>query len=330
MAYISKRADKWRAQVEIQGAPRVSMSFATKAAAVAWAAREESLIREGKAGAWPKRTLSEALRKYTHEVSPTKRGERSEVLRLERFQRDNPDLCARVMHTINASDLSAWRDKRLRQVSSASVLREINTLRNVWTTAAREWLWCPDPSPWRSIKLPADSQARTRRISWREARRILRWCGYRTGCQPISATEAVGWAFLLALRTGMRAGEVLAAHGSAVDLTRKTVTLTEHKTMERDGTRTVPLTRHAVRLFAVLEGKALPVSSASLDALFRRCCKSLLIDGLHFHDTRAEALTQLARRVDVLTLARISGHRDLSLLLSRYYRETAEQIAQRL
>ncbi len=54
------------------------------------------------------------------------------------------------------------------------------------------------------------------------------------------------------------------------------------------------------------------------------------IDGLHFHDARAEALTRLSRRMDVLTLSRISGHSDLSILSNTYYRESAADIAARL
>jgi hypothetical protein len=49
-----------------------------------------------------------------------------------------------------------------------------------------------------------------------------------------------------------------------------------------------------------------------------------------FHDSRGEALTRLARKVDVLTLSRISGIKDLKLLQEHYYRETSEQIAARL
>lgn len=39
----------------------------------------------------------------------------------------------------------------------------------------------------------------------------------------------------------------------------------------------------------------------------------MMIEDLHFHDARAEALTLLARRVDVLTLAKISGHKDIRM-----------------
>ena len=51
---------------------------------------------------------------------------------------------------------------------------------------------------------------------------------------------------------------------------------------------------------------------------------------MHFHDTRAEALTQLSRKVDVMTLAKISGHKDLSIMQNTYHRETAEDIAARM
>lgn len=55
-----------------------------------------------------------------------------------------------------------------------------------------------------------------------------------------------------------------------------------------------------------------------------------MIEGLTFHDARATALTHLARKVDALTLAKISRHKDLSLLSNVYYRETASQIAARI
>lgn len=54
------------------------------------------------------------------------------------------------------------------------------------------------------------------------------------------------------------------------------------------------------------------------------------ITGLTFHDSRATACTHLARKMDVLTLSKISRHRDLNVLRRKYCRETAEQISTRL
>jgi integrase len=55
-----------------------------------------------------------------------------------------------------------------------------------------------------------------------------------------------------------------------------------------------------------------------------------MIDGLTFHDTRATALTLLAKKVDVMVLARISRHKDIALLHRVYYRATADEIAAKL
>ncbi len=71
------------------------------------------------------------------------------------------------------------------------------------------------------------------------------------------------------------------------------------------------------------------VRYSSRDALFRKALGRLKIEDLHFHDARGEALTRLSRKVDILTLQRISGHIDINQL-SAYYRETPADIAKRL
>lgn len=64
--------------------------------------------------------------------------------------------------------------------------------------------------------------------------------------------------------------------------------------------------------------------------LFAKLTGQLLIDGLTFHDARGTALTLLAKKVDCMTLAKISGHKDVSLLMSTYYRATPGEIALKL
>ena len=74
---------------------------------------------------------------------------------------------------------------------------------------------------------------------------------------------------------------------------------------------------------------AFGLSSATLDALFRRARIKAGITDLHFHDTRHEAITRLARKLDVLDLARMIGHRALRSL-QVYYNPTPAEIAARL
>ncbi|WP_394805627.1 tyrosine-type recombinase/integrase, partial [Ralstonia mannitolilytica] len=76
--------------------------------------------------------------------------------------------------------------------------------------------------------------------------------------------------------------------------------------------RQIPLSRHAIRLLRQVADRerCFTLTSSMLDSLFRKARDRLLIKDLHFHDSRAEALTRMSRKVDVMTLAKISGHSD--------------------
>ena len=58
------------------------------------------------------------------------------------------------------------------------------------------------------------------------------------------------------------------------------------------------------------------LSTVSLDAMFRKCRQKAGVEGVAFHDARHLAITRLARKLNVLELARMVGHRDISLNVS--------------
>ena len=72
------------------------------------------------------------------------------------------------------------------------------------------------------------------------------------------------------------------------------------------------------------------VGANEASTLFSRLVKQLMLGDLHFHDARATALTLLSRKVDVMTLAKISRHKDINLLQRVYFRESEEDIAKRI
>ena len=336
MAYIRRHGDGWRAEIVRKGV-RKSRVFTTKTAATAWATREESAIIDGTASRWPDKTLSQALGRYTREVTAGKRTARTEGLRFAALERDFPGLAGKLFHAVDSADLAAWRDARLKTVSRATVQREINSLRNVWTVAIREWKWVGE-SPWKTLRMPGDNPHRERLFSWREARAIMRRCHYLTGRPPLTGMEAVAYAVLVALRTGMRAGEIMGLEPADIDLAARVVTVRQHKTQHLTGKpRRVPLTRHGVRVLGLVlagmearqDGRVWPIGSTSLDALFRKARAGCGIEGLHFHDARATFATHMARKVDALTLAKIMGHSDVRMVMV-YFRETEEDIARRL
>lgn len=329
MAYFRKMGKKWRAEVVRHGV-RKSASFDTKAEATAWAAEEEAAIIQDKRARWPRKTLADAILRYREGVSSQKRGARAEGLRFDALERDFPELATKLLIDITTDDWATWRDKRLKTVTPGAVRRDVNLFRNLFALARDDWKWIPE-SPFKGFKVPSDNAPRDRRVRPAEVKAICRWLGYRTG-QVEGKQQQVALAFLLALRTAMRAGELLSLCDERVDLERR-VARVPHKTQHLTGRlRDVPLTKHAVRLLRprMGRGNVFDLTADSLDALFRKARNALMLQDLHFHDSRAEALTRLARRVDVLTLARISGHKDLRMLNEVYYRESAEDIAARL
>ena len=72
------------------------------------------------------------------------------------------------------------------------------------------------------------------------------------------------------------------------------------------------------------------ISSGNFDALFRKAKAKAGITDLHFHDTRAEAITRLSKKLDIYKLSRMTGHKDPKILLNVYYRESAADIAKEL
>lgn len=333
MASISPHKDGWRAQVYVKG-ERDSQVFRTQREAKTWAAaREIELRRKQSTPAAEQHTVRDMLERYGREISPKKEGARAELLRINAFLRDFQKLADLTLAEFRTPHLGEWRDARLNvdKVSPASVLRDINWLRNAFLTAKKEWHWL-DHNPFDGFRSPAEPPPRNRRVYPGEIKRICRDLNYRTGVPPTTKTQEVALAFLVGLRTAMRAGEILSLGKTTLDMKRRVASVPHQMQYLTGRPRDIPLTRQALRLLKVVEDRdqCFTVKAASLDALFRKTTTRLRIEDLHFHDSRAEALTRLSRRVDVMTLAKISGHKDLRILQETYYRESAEDIAARL
>jgi len=308
MAYIQKLkvSGRWQAQIQRNGI-RSSKSFDTKREAQAWAIEQESKAKRSKAGG--NKTFGDAVERYKEDVSSKKDGAPWELLRLDA-------MCAHFgsdadLLEIDTPQIAQWRDTRLKTVTASTVVRESNLLRNLFNLARREWKWI-DHAPFDGVKLPKENAPRHQVWTWKLIKRVLR-------AQRVGKTAEMQRAFHIALRTGMRLSEVLAAPAN-FDAQRRVVTI---KT-KTDPMAKIPIGRIAAKL---ISASTFTVGPNEGSTLFSKLCRELLIDGLTFHDTRGTALTHLSRKVDVLTLAKISRHKDLSLLSNVYYRATAEQIA---
>lgn len=318
MATFKKlKSGKWQAQVARDGVRR-ARSFPTKAAARDWAVRQEFLITEGDSASGPSGTLGDLLDRYAREVSPTKRGARWEIARLERMKKD--ELAKIELKDLSSADFGAWRDRRLREVAPGSVLRELRLLSSLLNTAMREWGEISE-NYLDGVRRPTAPPPRDRRVSDDEIAALTGLAG------PLSRQKGRAvHAFRFAIETGMRAGEILSLTPDLVDLDRRVA----HLPMTKNGSaRDVPLSAAALALLAELpetEGPLFDINSANLDTLFRRVRDKAEIKDLRFHDSRHEAVTRLAKKLDVLALARMIGHKDIKML-QIYYNESAEDIA---
>lgn len=332
MATYRKRGDGWRAEVARLGV-RDSATFDTKAQAVEWATKREAEILEGKGVGATKvaKTLNDAIDRYKVEVAPTKRGGRWEVVRLDLFKR-TIDFVGERIGKINPDMIASWRDKRLQMVKSSSVNRELNLLSAVFEIARLEWKWLVH-NPVQEIRRPKNPKPRDRRISDMEIRMMVR----ALGCDPeqlqtpTCKSHYIALAFMLAIETGMRQGEILGLTWGKVFLSQRYVTLEDTKNSDR---RNVPLSTKAVEILMALpagspDEHCFKVSSASADALWRKARAKAKVQDLHFHDSRHEAVTRLSKKLEVLELARMIGHRDLKSLMV-YYNATATELAQKL
>lgn len=328
MASITKSGDSWRVQIYVHGV-RDSGSFPTKAKAQAWAAMRETELRTQKdTGVLAGKTCGDAFDRYLKEVSPHKRGHRWEVLRLNAMGESL--ISKQKFSDIKLTDLTAdaigqWRDARLKEVAGSTINRDLNLLSHVLNTARREWGWIAH-SPTKDVRRPKNPAPRDRRIAQEEIDRICLSLGFN-GAPVATKMQSVAVAFLFAIETAMRAGEICALRPEWID---GRVVHLPADAVKNGVKRDVPLSKRAVELLALLpQDKLFDIRSASLDALFRAGKERAGVEGLTFHDTRHEAITRLSKKLGVLELARAVGHRDLRML-QIYYNESAADLAQRL
>lgn len=323
MASYRKRGKTWTVEVNRKGVREVS-THKSKALAEEWArTREADLLGRRYTG---KFTLREAFTRYSEEISPTKRGKRWEQIRLLAFAR-SMRFVDMALGDITPDQLGQWRDDRLKVVKSSSVRRELILLTSVLEAARVEWRWI-GANPARDVRKPANQPARDRLISNPERDAILKELG-SSDETPETYAQEVAIAFRLALETAMRAGELMALKWPNIHKNYVRLPATKNGTV-----RDVPLSTEARRLIDLMEvrkddPRVFTIKGPSLDAIFRKARDRTQYGDITFHDTRHTAITRLAKKLPLLDLARMTGHRDLRSL-QVYYNAKAADIAELL
>lgn len=324
MAKPQKRGDSWRIEIMVDGT-RESATFRTKTEAVAWAESRKTRLREGEDRP---RYFHDAIDKYIREVAPGLKGGRWASIRLDAIKRQIPDC---QLSELSVDAFTRWRDQRLSEVKPGTVLREISTLRAVMASARRDWGW-RFSDPLALMRKPSEPPPRDRIITNAEISGMLDALGHAPGAMAKLATQQVAVAFIVALETCMRSGEIVGLEWHRVDIDSRVAQLDKTKNGSR---RSVPLSTRAIEALLQLpsaetrQGRLFDIGDATRDVLFRKARQAAGLSGFTFHDSRANAITKLAKVFDVLDLARITGHKDLKKLMI-YYRKSAADLAKML
>lgn len=316
----------FRAFVRRKGYPAKSKTFERKGDARKWLTANEAKIDSGEDLPNPAKDTVEALVRRRIKEGCSKWDE----LRLEAFLTQNKALAKKPAARATHEDFERWMEQRMKEVTEQTALRELNVISGVFSRAMKFWKVKLPRHPTRGMIKPKKGKSRTRRPNVDELKALFE-C--RASANTYTVKWYVLWMFELAIESAMRIGELVMIKPDDLHLEEHWVHLP--KTKNGDA-RDVPLSPRAVEILKLMMQRPeaakrgpFPVNKASLDSVWRDTCKKLGIVDLHFHDSRHEACTRLAKHYDVMDLAKIIGHRDLKSLMV-YYNPTAQELAGKL
>ena len=317
MASIRKVKNKWEARVRVKGHSTYCKSFTQKSDALAWSKSVEVGLETGITPLTRmNKSLSfkDAVEKYLQEISPSKKSHQSEFYRLKKLLASS--LAKLYLTDIKTSDVKLFRDKRLLEVSTGSVRKELYLVSSLFEIARREWGFETLSNPVRNLRLPKDSPPRTKRLSSEERQRLL----YSLERQPNKTLERLA---ILALETAMRRSELCNLKWENINFDGCLLEIQNSKNGEA---RHIPLTPSAILALKNIPKENELVFGYTTNAVrqaWERFRNKYGFEYLRFHDLRHEAISQLFELgLSVPEVAAISGHRTVSQLFRYAHSDT--------
>ncbi len=198
MASLIKRNGRWTARIRKKGYPEITQTFATKALAQKWSQTVQSdpdkfLMTHSTTGSFE--TLGDLIRRYEIEVTPTKKSQKKEQYRVRSLQ--TLWLSDIRLKDLRTHHINFFKEQRMKEVSSATVIRDLHLLSHIINKGKREWGLenVLRSNPVSLISKPRAPRPRDRRLEAGELERLL-----TAGANPNPWFRTV---VLFAIETGM-------------------------------------------------------------------------------------------------------------------------------
>lgn len=347
MARIRERLDKdgkprYAVEIRLKGYPAQTATFKRLTDAKKWIQDTESDIRNGrhfKTTEAKKHTFADAIDRYLSDVLPVKFTSKEQRNRRPILQWWRDELGIHVMADLESPLFAKARDNLLKKTnksgkpfSADSIKKYFGVVQNVIKYAVNEWHWL-EQSPLRDrrVEMPELPAGRVRFLDDQEREQLTAAC-------KESANPLLYPAFILALSTGMRQGELMNLYWKApakppietawgvVMLDQSAIVLHSTKNGER---RRVPLVGLALQVVRELSkvrrlDTALVFPSADpgcpdkpieLKKAWATALKRAEVLDFRWHDIRHTTASYLAMNgASMAEIAEILGHKTLQMV----------------
>ncbi|MFN3073549.1 tyrosine-type recombinase/integrase [Acinetobacter sp. TY2] len=324
-----QRGSSWRITVTFEN-KRYTATRDTAKECEHWASLKLLELKTGRSeliqGIKPAYPFRQLCEKYFQEHGRHMRSARTILIKIKNLDRIAPNIADKSIYDFKPTDIALWRNNRKKVVKVATLRNEHAIYSAIFTYAMKE-LFLIESNVWHTVAMPGKEKSRNQRITPEQQNKLLEALGWNGLITPVDPKQYVAWAFLFALETAMRQGEILAMRRE--DLRDGFV----HLPMTKNGeSRNVPLSKEAKRLISILplNNELVPISKHICCMAWIRAKKKANLAQINFHDSRHEAITRMVkvRKLPVEVLAKITGHKTIGILINTYYNPDAQDLVE--
>lgn len=340
MASIQKRKKEngeysYRVRIRVEGAPLTTDTFPTRKAAMDFARRMESEIRNGRYFGREEdkeKSFAEFIDRYIEKELPKNpKGYAKQKMLLSWWK---AQLGSYFLCHITPAMIAELRDKLMSETTRFDTLRTSSTtnrylasLSRAFNIGMKEWHVIKE-NPVLKISRPKENKARERYLSKEEIALLLERA-------QKSKSPLLYPVTLFGLATGARKGEIMGLKWEDVDFFRATATFRETK----NGTnRTVHLSPTVLNCLQDERGKRIVLSEyvfpsfdgkkpGDIKTAWERMIEDLGFKDVCFHTIRHTTASHLAQNgVSSLEIAAILGHKTLTMVKRYSHLSTASTV----